>query len=54
MTTIVKENEIKKCVNISKDIIPIIENAFVSLSKGEAIMPPILRLDIHENNGGGD
>ena len=51
MTTIVKENEIKKCVNISEDIIPIIENAFVSLSKGEAIMPPILRLDIHENNG---
>ena len=35
MTTIVKENEIRQCVNISEDIIPIIENAFVSLSNGE-------------------
>jgi len=51
MTTIVKENEIRQCVNISEDIIPIIENAFVSLSNGEAVMPPILRLDITENNG---
>ena len=51
MTTIIKENEIRQCVNISEDIIPIIENAFVSLSNEEAVMPPILRLDITENNG---
>lgn len=51
MTIVLQENEIKKCVNISTDLIPIIEDAFVSLSMGLTTMPPILRLDIKENQG---
>ena len=51
MTIIFQENEIKQCLSISNDIIPIIEEAFVSLSKERTIMPPILRLDIKDNNG---
>ena len=51
MTIILQENEIKKCISISGELIPIIEEAFVSLAKKSAIMPPILRLDIKENHG---
>ena len=51
MTIILKENEIKKCISISSDLISIIEDAFLSLSKKIAIMPPILRLDIKEHHG---
>ena len=51
MTIILQENEIKKCISISGELIPIIEEAFVSLAKKTAIMPPILRLDIKENHG---
>ena len=50
MTIIVQENEIKKCVEINNDLIPIMEDAFVSLTKGLTIMPPILRMDIKENH----
>ena len=50
MTIILQENEIKKCVEINNDLIPIIEDAFVSLTKGLTIMPPILRMDIKENH----
>ena len=51
MTTILREKEIRNLVKIENSIIPIIENAFISLSNDEAIMPPILRLDIEDNNG---
>ena len=51
MTIILQENEIKKCVDINTDLIPIIEEAFVCLTKGLTIMPPVLRLDIKENHG---
>ena len=39
MTIILQENEIKKCVDINTDLIPIIEEAFVCLTKGLTIMP---------------
>ena len=51
MTIILQENEIKKCVDINTDLIPIIEEAFVCLTKRLTIMPPVLRLDIKENHG---
>ena len=51
MTTILQENEIKECVAINNELIPIIEDAFVSLAKGLTTMPPIMRLDIKEYNG---
>ena len=51
MTLILKNSEIKKYISIDKTIIPIIERAFIALSNKKAIMPPIMRLDIEENNG---
>ena len=43
MTTILQENEIKECVVINSQLIPIIEDAFVSLTKDLTTMPPIMR-----------
>ena len=54
MTLILQAKEIKKIIHLDSDLIPIIENAFKSLSKGETIMPPILRLDITKYHGESD
>ncbi|PPR48714.1 MAG: Delta(1)-pyrroline-2-carboxylate reductase [Alphaproteobacteria bacterium MarineAlpha5_Bin5] len=51
MTIILQSDDIKKCVQLNKELIPIIEDAFKSLAKGNTIMPPILRLDVHKYNG---
>lgn len=54
MTLILQSKEIKKIVQLNLDLIPIIENAFKSFSKGETVMPPILRLDIKKYHGESD
>lgn len=54
MTLILKHEEIKKIVYLNSDLISIIENAFKALSNGEAVMPPILRLDIKKYHGESD
>ena len=54
MTIILQSEEIKKVVHLNSELIPIIENAFESLSKGETVMPPILRLDIKKYHGESD
>lgn len=54
MTIILQSEEIKKVVHLNSELIPIIENAFKSLSKGETVMPPILRLDIKKYHGESD
>ena len=54
MTLILQSQEIKKIIQLNSCLIPIIENAFKSLSKGETVMPPILRLDIKKYNGESD
>ena len=54
MTLILQSKEIKNIVYLNSELIPIIENSFKSLSKGEAVMPPILRLDIKKYHGESD
>ena len=54
MTLILRSKEIKKIVHLESNLIPIIENAFKSLSKGEIVMPPIFRLDIKKYHGESD
>ena len=54
MTIILQSSEIKKCVQLNKQLIPIIEESFKSLVLGKAIMPPILRLDIEKYHGESD
>ena len=41
-------------MKLNEDLIPIIEDAFKSLSKGKTIMPPIMRIDIEKYHGESD
>ena len=54
MTLILQSKEIKKIVHLNLGLIPIIENSFKSFSKGEVVMPPIVRLDIKKYHGESD
>ena len=54
MTLILNSTEIKKCVQLNQQLIPIIEDAFKSLALGKTTMPPILRLDIEKYHGESD
>ena len=51
---ILKKKDIIQHVDLNKDLIPIIEEAFTSLSKGETVMPPIMRIDIEKFHGESD
>ena len=51
---ILKKNDIIQHVDLNKDLIPIIEEAFISLSKGKTVMPPIMRIDIEKFHGESD
>ena len=54
MTLILNSAEIKECVQFNAELIPIIEDAFKSLSVGKTVMPPILRVDIEKYHGESD
>ena len=54
MTLILNSMEIKECVQFNAELIPIIEDAFKSLSLGKTVMPPILRVDIKKFHGESD
>ena len=54
MTVILSLDEIKKCIGLDKQLIPIIEEAFKNLAQDKVSMPPILRLDIEEYHGESD
>ena len=45
---ILNKNDIIQHVDLNKNLIPIIEEAFISLSKGLVMMPPIMRIDIEK------
>ena len=44
MTIILQHNEIKQCVTLDESLIPIVENAFISLSQGKTNMPDTKKL----------
>lgn len=48
---ILTEQELKNCVKLDGEALAAVEGAFVSLAGGKVVMPPILRLDVHDNNG---
>lgn len=45
------EAEIKRFVRINREAISVVENGFTSLAEGKVAMPPIMRVDLPENNG---
>ena len=49
--TILTESDIRKCVSLDLEVIGAIEQAFASLAKGQATVPPILMLEIPEVRG---
>ena len=51
---ILKKEDIIQHVDLNEDLIPIIEKAFISLSKGKTVMPPIMRIDIEKFHGESD
>ena len=51
---ILKKRDIIKNIHLNKELIPIIEQAFKSLSKGQTTMPPIMRIDIEKYHGESD
>jgi ornithine cyclodeaminase len=49
--TILTETELRDLISLDRDAVACVEDAFRTLAGGGVIMPPILRLDIRENNG---
>jgi ectoine utilization protein EutC len=45
------EQELKQHVQLNKEAISIVEAGFTKLAEGEAVMPPIMRVDLHGQNG---
>lgn len=48
---ILTEQELKNCVALDDEALVAVEGAFTALAGGHVVMPPILRLDVHEHNG---
>lgn len=48
---ILKEGEIRQSVGLDDEALAAVEVGFTRLSSGQAVMPPIMRIDVPENNG---
>ncbi|MGP4079460.1 cyclodeaminase [Pseudalkalibacillus sp. R45] len=48
---ILTEQELRDHVQLNLEAISIIEEGFVKLSNGDVTMPPIMRVDLHDQNG---
>jgi len=48
---ILKEQELRDCITLNGEALSAVEEAFISLASGHVVMPPILRLDVHDHNG---
>jgi len=49
--TILIEQEIRQVVGVDEEALAAVTDAFNRLAQGKAVMPPIMRVDIPENNG---
>lgn len=50
-TVILTQAELRRCVEIDLEAVNLVAEAFSALARGEAVMPPILRLDIADHHG---
>jgi len=48
---IITEQELKQYVKLNSEAISIVEEGFTKLAEGEVVMPPIMRVDVHDQNG---
>ena len=49
--TILTEEEIRQVVGVDDEALAAVTDAFNRLAQGKAVMPPIMRIDVPENNG---
>ncbi len=49
--TILTESEIRQCVRLDEEALRAVSNAFTQLAAGSVVMPPIMRIDVPEQNG---
>ena len=49
--TILTEADIRQCVGVNEVALTAVSDAFTKLANGQATMPPIMRVDVPENNG---
>lgn len=49
--TILNETDLRRCVKLDRAAVDCVENCFRALAEEAVVMPPIMRLDIAENNG---
>ena len=49
--TILTEAELRQCLGMDEDSLAAVSDGFTRLAQGEATVPPILRVDIPENQG---
>ncbi|MFQ6022882.1 MAG: cyclodeaminase [Acidiferrobacterales bacterium] len=48
---VLTEAELRKCVGIDEEALTAVQDAFTCLADGKAVMPPIMHIEIAENNG---
>ncbi|MCB9100846.1 MAG: cyclodeaminase [Anaerolineales bacterium] len=49
--TILTETELRQCVRLDQAALDAVADAFTRLANGQAMMPPIMRVEVPENNG---
>ncbi len=49
--TILTDSETRSCVSMDKETIAAVAGGFSRMANGEATIPPILRIDVPDNNG---
>ncbi len=48
---LLKEAEIRECVRLSEEVIAVVEDAFTKLADGNAVVPPIVSIEIPQRRG---
>jgi ectoine utilization protein EutC len=51
MMLLFTEKELRQYVGLNEEAVNVVENAFSQLAKNEVVMPPIMRVDIEDQNG---
>jgi ectoine utilization protein EutC len=49
--TILTESDIRRCVRLDRDAVGVVEEGFTHLANGDAVTPPVMRVDISERHG---
>ncbi len=48
---VLTESELRQCVGIDEEALSAVQDAFTWLAEGKAVMPPIMHIEIADNNG---